>query len=220
MPRRFFQKVVQLYLKPRIKREISDNWDPKDVSDPSNLVENWLLPWREVLGDKEMQGIFLVAKLKLSSALSHPGTSQALIMQLLLPWRPILDHSSFEALLTRTLIPRLTTSLRAFEVDPSDQQIEPITSLFAWQGVLPDQLITQLLRDHVLTKWLTVLQDWLDQLLTSPVEDRREAVEEIIQWYLGWKSIIPGEIRERPEVEEVFRWALEMLEIRLCFNNS
>jgi hypothetical protein len=48
----------------------------------------------------------------------------------------------------------------------------------------------------------------------------REAIDEIIQWYLGWKSIIPREVRERPEVEEVFRWALEMLEIRLCFNNS
>ena len=141
-------------------------------------------------------------------------------MQLLLPWRPILDHSSFESLLTRTLIPRLTASLRDFEVDPSDQQIEPITSLFAWQGILPDQLITQLLRDHVLAKWLIVLHDWLDQLLTYPLEDRREAIDEIIQWYLGWKSIIPREVRERPEVEEVFRWALEMLEIRLCFNNS
>ena len=105
-------------------------------------------------------------------------------------------------------------------MDPSDQQIEPITSLFAWQGILPDQIITQLLRDQVLAKWLTVLQDWLDQLLTCPREDMREAIDEIIQWYLGWKSIIPREVRERPEVEEVFRWALEMLEIRLCFNNS
>ena len=167
-----------------------------------------------------MQGIFLVAKLKLSSALSHPGTSQALIMQLLLPWRPILEHSSFETFLTCILIPHLTISLWAFEVDPSDKQIETLTSLFAWQGVLPDQLIAQLLRDHVLTKWLTVLKDWLDQLLTSPEEDRRETVDEIIQWYLWWKSIVPEEVRERPEVEEVFRWALEMLEIRLCFNNK
>ena len=127
MPKRFFSKVIGLYLKPRIKREISDNWNPKDIDNQNNLVENWLLPWRNVLGDKEMQGIFLVAKLKLSSALSHAESSQALVRTLLLPWQPILDHSSFDALLTRSILPKLTASLKSFEVDPSDQQIEAIT---------------------------------------------------------------------------------------------
>jgi hypothetical protein len=54
LPEKFLMKVVELYLKPRLKREISDNWDPKNIDDESNLIENWLLPWRDLLGDKEM----------------------------------------------------------------------------------------------------------------------------------------------------------------------
>jgi hypothetical protein len=37
MPRRFLNKVLQCYLKPRLKRELSDNWNPKDLF-PANLI--------------------------------------------------------------------------------------------------------------------------------------------------------------------------------------
>ncbi len=65
-----------MYLKPRLKREISDNWDPKNISDDKNLIENWLLPWREIFGDKEMQALFVLIRLKLNTALSEwkPGS--------------------------------------------------------------------------------------------------------------------------------------------------
>ena len=69
MPERFIQKVLQMYLKPRLKREISDNWDPKDTS--SYLLQDWLLPWRQIFGDKEMQGFFVIIKLKITTALSE-----------------------------------------------------------------------------------------------------------------------------------------------------
>ena len=48
-----------MYIKPRIKREIDDNWNPKDIDKESNLIQNWLLPWKELLGEKEMQGFFV-----------------------------------------------------------------------------------------------------------------------------------------------------------------
>lgn len=67
MPAKFLQKFVQMYLKPRLKREISDNWDPRNIKE---RVEKWLLPWRQVLGDKEMQGFFVIIKLKLTTALA------------------------------------------------------------------------------------------------------------------------------------------------------
>mmetsp|Transcript_15875 Transcript_15875/g.11491 ORF Transcript_15875/g.11491 Transcript_15875/m.11491 type:complete len:89 (-) Transcript_15875:559-825(-) len=48
MPEKFFQKLIDMYLKPRLRKEIEDNWQPR-ILEPSNLVQNWLLPWREVL---------------------------------------------------------------------------------------------------------------------------------------------------------------------------
>jgi hypothetical protein len=93
MPRRFFQKLVHLYLKPRLKREISDNWDPRNT-DTANRIENWLLPWRSLLGEHEMQAFFIMIKLKITTALSdwRPTDEEDDIAKvLLLPWKGILD---------------------------------------------------------------------------------------------------------------------------------
>lgn len=37
-PPKFIQKLLELYIKPKLKREISDNWNPKDIEDESNLI--------------------------------------------------------------------------------------------------------------------------------------------------------------------------------------
>ena len=59
-----------MYIKPRVRREIQDNWNPKDITNDTNLIENWLLPWKELLGEREMQSFFVQVKIKLASALS------------------------------------------------------------------------------------------------------------------------------------------------------
>jgi len=93
MPRRFLDKVLQMYLKPRLRREISDNWDPKDIEDKANLIENWLFPWRQLLSDKDLQGFFVQIKLKLTSALQDwvPSLEGDLAQTLLLPWRGLVE---------------------------------------------------------------------------------------------------------------------------------
>jgi len=58
MPEKFLEKVIEMYLKPRLRKEIEDNWNPREEDDKS-CVENWLLPWKEVLGEKEMQSFFI-----------------------------------------------------------------------------------------------------------------------------------------------------------------
>lgn len=84
-----------MYIKPRLKREISDNWNPKEIEQESNKVENWLLPWTEFLGKEEMQGLFVQIKMKLSSALSDWKPGDSLAKVLLLPWKNILEKKSF-----------------------------------------------------------------------------------------------------------------------------
>ena len=82
-------------------------------------------------------------------------------------------------------------------------------NLFSWEGLLSEEVISRMLRDHVLSKWLVVLQDWLEQLLSNKESPLSAGIEELIQWYLGWRAFIPEDIRKRQEIEEVFRWALE-----------
>ena len=81
--------MLELYLKPRLKRELSDNWNPKDISE-TNLIQNWLLPWRDLLGEKALQSFFVTVKLKLTSALAdwypYTQTDTTFASALLLPW--------------------------------------------------------------------------------------------------------------------------------------
>jgi hypothetical protein len=37
-PDRFFDKLCESYIKPKLKREIDENWNPKDTSTESNLI--------------------------------------------------------------------------------------------------------------------------------------------------------------------------------------
>lgn len=120
LPEKFFLKIVELYLKPRLHREISDSWDPKNIEDPTNLIENWLLPWRELLGDHEMHSFFVQVKLKLTNVLTHWKTDSPLAKALVSPWRAVLEEKSFENLIMRSIVPKLAFGLKQMEINPQD----------------------------------------------------------------------------------------------------
>ncbi|TNV83389.1 hypothetical protein FGO68_gene17757 [Halteria grandinella] len=203
MPGRFLSKVVNIYLKPRLLREISQNWDPRDMSD-KNRLENWLLIWSELLGPQNMQAIFVSAKLKIYQALNDWNCQDVeLAKSLLLPWRGVIDHQSFDNMVVRVLIPRLTLSLKSLEIDPSNQDITPLQHIFAWEGIISDKELSLLLREHVLGKWLLTLQEWLSQVTES--EDQDQMFAEIEQYYKGWRSIIPKSIISQHNISEVFK---------------
>ena len=85
MPERFLKKLIQVYLKPRLKRELSDLWDPKD---PTSLSPDlWLLPWLPLLG--EFSSLLIVLKLKLTQAMGE--WEPVLAKALLLPWKGVFD---------------------------------------------------------------------------------------------------------------------------------
>ena len=48
------------------------------------------------------------------------------------------------------------------EIDPSDQNIEPLINLFEWKGIISNVTISQLITDAVLNKWIQTLIDWFN----------------------------------------------------------
>ena len=62
-------------------------------------------------------------------------------------------------------------------------------------------------------RWLKTLSEWLEQIEADDQEE--QAMEEVIQWYQGWKQFIPERIRESSEIEEIMRLALEMIHNKL-----
>jgi hypothetical protein len=57
MPEKFYDKLMQIYIKPRLKREIED-WNAKDLSE-ENLIQNWLLPWKDLLSENDLQPLIV-----------------------------------------------------------------------------------------------------------------------------------------------------------------
>eukprot|EP00347_Sterkiella_histriomuscorum_P011312 403372932 len=238
MPERFYDKVIQLYLKPKLKREIEE-WIPKDTSE-DNLIQNWLLPWKNLLSQHDLQPLIVQLKLKLSTALSDWKPDQPLALTLLKPLsqvdneskdlaqneKPFLDHQSLQNILMRNVIPKLTYSLKEyFIIDPANQDIQPLVQLFEWVDIIDKRTLISLLREHVLNKWIQALEIWLQQIvsLKQQSEETKEEIqgdiddvlEEIVEWYKGWKSFIPEQVRYEKEIEEVFKIAVYMIDSKL-----
>ena len=73
-----------------------------------------------------------------------------------------------------------------------------------------------MLREHVLTKWIAVLDEWLEMIDESQEnDDREQTIQEIVQWYSGWKKFIPQSILEVNLVEDVFKLALMVIYSKL-----
>lgn len=217
MPSKFFAKMVEVYLKPRLRREIEDNWNPKDISEV-NQIQNWLLPWRNLLGDKEMQGFFVQIRIKLTSSLNDWKPESEVARIVLAPWKDILDSKSFEGLLNRLILPKLSCEAQNMEIDPSDQNIQPLKNIVVWSKIILPSTLAQLLRDHVMSKWIQTLLDWF-QMVTedkdASVEDNYQAFQEIYGWYLGWKQELPESVRTQPKLEEILKLALHLIDSKI-----
>ena len=73
----------------------------------------------------------------------------------------------------------------------------------SWQGVISDQTLAQILVVHFFPKWLQVLYEWL---LYSP------NFAAVSQWYMQWKSQIPGSIADMPLIRDYLNKGLEMMD--------
>ena len=102
----------------------------------------------------------------------------------------MLDTKDTIEFANRYVYPKLTSLIKKLEVDPSDQDLHPITLLFDWTKALPLSYSLKqtdcILRDHFLPKMLQTLQSWLDIVDLGHSEE----VGEILIWYRGWKKFL------------------------------
>jgi biotin-(acetyl-CoA carboxylase) ligase len=70
--------------------------------------------------------------------------------------------------------------------------------------VIDEREIVQVVRTHLMPRWLKTLQEWLEQI-------GEEDMEEVLEWYQGWKQYMPEVVWESAEIEEIMRMALEMI---------
>lgn len=146
----------------------------------------YIFPWLPLLSTYHTSptsptGLLFSLRQKIKSLLqTYPLTRHPLTLT---PWQPILT-THLPALLTRHLLPRLATHLRTtLLIDPSDQDLEPLTTIQQWTPLLPPPTTAQLLISEFFPKWHQTLHLWLT---SNPNYD------EIRQWFLWWKEQLPA----------------------------
>ena len=83
LPAGLLESSVQQLVWPRLRDQV-ERWNPLKDKVP---LDYWLLPWRPIVGDSEMQLVYPNIRHKLASALElwHPSDDSALV--LITPWK-------------------------------------------------------------------------------------------------------------------------------------
>lgn len=165
----------------------------------------WLFPWLPLLPPQSLD---------MESTTSLPVSLKHRLRAILRSWdltspppqgisdlAPILPTLS--SVLTHTLLPRISAHFHeAFEIDPSEQDLAPLTSLMQYTPLLPFSTITRLLTRVFFPKWLSTLHLWL----TSDPD-----YAEIAEWYEWWKTQFPSEMSQGIEFRKEWMRGLVMM---------
>ena len=198
MPAVVQRAILDSLVLPKLQAAV-EGWDPRRETVP---IHCWLHPWLPHLGPA-MQALYPTIRYRLGAALTawHPSDASAHAM--LAPWRSVFDEASWDALMTRSIVPRLIAMLQTeFVVNPQSQQLEPFQWAMAWADVLPARFTVALLDTSFFPQWHQVLYRWLR---ASPNFD------EVTRWYLGWKALLPADLLASERVRQQLNVALDMM---------
>ncbi|KAH7346037.1 GC-rich sequence DNA-binding factor-like protein-domain-containing protein [Pyrenochaeta sp. MPI-SDFR-AT-0127] len=181
----------------QVTRKLSTSvheWNPRKFK---KSPHTWIMEWLPLLkpADLDPKGSGLVAEIKrkIRHALQSidlsrgplPGMEQ---------WRKVFGKAEFDRLLTTHLVPRFAAYLRDnFEINPAEQDLAPLEAVFAWKGLVSNQVIGELLRAQFFPKFLNIIHQWL-----SSEEVVFTEVEKWIEW---WRDeILKDDINSLPSV--------------------
>lgn len=197
LPGGVLQSILEGLVMPKLIAAV-DAWDPRLDEVP---IHAWLHPWLPLLGTR-MEPLYIPIRYKLGVALQawHPGDSSALA--LLSPWQTVFDPAIWEQLICRSILPKLIYAMQEFVINPAQQSLDHFNWVMAWASAVPLHHMVNLLEITFFPKWQQVLCHWLS---ASPNYD------EVTQWFLGWKALLPAELQSNERVRHQLTTALDMM---------
>ncbi|KAK6357382.1 hypothetical protein TWF718_001695 [Orbilia javanica] len=195
--------ILNQLVLPKVKAAVTE-WNPRvssrrKTAPPPHV---WVFPWLPHLA-VHMDDLVREVKRKFKGVLDKWELYKGVIDGLE-AWREVFGPGELEKMLISHLLPRLADLLRRkFEVNPADQNIEPLEAVMAWHGFFRQSTFAQLLEAEFFPKWMQTLYLWL----TSEGVD----LEEVGEWYKWWQGQFPEEVREYVIVRREFKKALEMM---------
>jgi hypothetical protein len=234
-----FRAVVDACVLPRLVQAV-DAWDPRTDPVP---VQDWTLPWAApaLLGaEVPAARLWPPIRHKLQTALAawHPADASA--RTILAPWRAVWDAKAFDALVARSILPKLVGVLRELRVGvvgggveggtsassssaaaaaAPDPAVEPFGWVMEWTDLLPAGHASALVEGELLPKLVAALADALR--LRGPAgggdddDDAPPDYDAVADTYVAWKGRLPKAVASSSGVQGVLSRALDLMNLAL-----
>lgn len=148
LPKAALHHILDALVMPRLSAAV-ESWEPRQETVP---IHAWLHPWLPYLGS-QLESVYPTIRHKLTLALTawHPSDSSAIV--LLRPWQRVFDTADWDALLQRSIAPKLAYALQELVINPLAQVLEPFQWVVAWHGLMSIGAMAALLDVGFFPKW-------------------------------------------------------------------
>ncbi|KAF9006058.1 GC-rich sequence DNA-binding factor-like protein-domain-containing protein [Cyathus striatus] len=183
---------------PKVQKTIAD-WSPKrcEVS-----LQSIVFPWLPHVGLR-LEDILGDARRKVKSLLKAWNMGDEKPKDLL-AWKDVFDAVYWDDMMLNYVVPKLAATLRDnFNINPRNQQMEPLEQVLQWSDTIRPSVFSQILEKQFFPKWLHVLHFWLTQPKVS--------FEEVAQWYSFWKQSFPESVQNMQGVSRGFTSGLQLM---------
>ncbi|KAI3859825.1 hypothetical protein MKW92_048351 [Papaver armeniacum] len=120
-------------------------------------------------------------------------------------WKAMLNEYVWEDFVVQFIVPKLTKVLQELEVRPGKQnsrQLVRFLWIMSWATVVPSHHMVTMLETSFFHNLQDVLYHWL---CSNP------NLDEVVQWYLGWKGSLTTELQAHHRVRYELNMCLEMM---------
>ena len=198
LPEIILDNILENLVLPKINNEV-ENWNPRTDTTP---IHKWLHPWLPLMGNR-LEPLYPTIRNRLVSVLKDWHASDISAKIILSPWKTVFDPASWDALMAKSIIPKLSDAMKSFVINPRQQILDQFKWLMNWEGLLSVKHMVHLLETEFFPKWQQVLYTWLSN---------NPNFEEISRWYIGWKSEFPESLVAVDRIRAQFTHALTVID--------